>query len=163
MPVVSTLKDLHFHKIVFPSTHFQNLIFDKILSFKISFLTKFTISKSHFWQNSQLQNHIFDKIHIFKITFFTKFTFSKSHFWQKSHFQNLIFDKIHIFQTSNSREFLDKKLVFAPVCKKLPMISIWTFSILKSSIGPTLFTYPWCEIQWKGSFHGIIINGKLGT
>ena len=39
----------------------------------------------------------------------TKFTFSKSHF-----------HKIHIFQTSNSREFLDKKLVFAPVC-------IWVF------------------------------------
>ena len=34
---------------------------------------------------------------------------------QKSQFQSLIFHNIHIYETSNSREFLDKKLVFAPV------------------------------------------------
>ena len=36
--------------------------------FKISFLTKFTFSKSHFSQNSHLQSLIFDKIHILKLT-----------------------------------------------------------------------------------------------
>ena len=46
-----------------------------------------------------------------------QFTFSKPHFCQNSHFPNLIFNKIHIFQTSNSREFLDKMLVFAAVCR----------------------------------------------
>ena len=30
------------------NSHFENLIFDKIHNFNISFLTKFTISKSHF-------------------------------------------------------------------------------------------------------------------
>ena len=54
------------------------------------------------------------KIHIFKFSFFTKFTSSMSHFSQNSQFKNFIFDKIHSFQITNSREFLDKKLVFAP-------------------------------------------------
>ena len=52
-----------------------------------------------------------------------KFTHSKSHFSQNSHFQNLIYQKIHIFQTSNSREFMDKMLVFAP-CVQVPSIRL---------------------------------------
>ena len=55
-------------------SHFEILIFDKIHNFKVSFLTKFTISKSHF--------HKIDKIRIFKVSFFTKFTFLKYHFSQ---------------------------------------------------------------------------------
>ena len=87
----------------------KSSIYPKIHIFKVSFLTKFTFSKSHFSKNSHFQSVIFDKIHIFKISFFTKFTFSNSHFSQNSHFQ------IPIFQTWNSKEFLDKKLGFAPV------------------------------------------------
>ena len=65
----------------------HNLIEVKIHIFKISFLTKFTISRYHFSQNSQFQNHIFHKIYIFKVSFFTKFTFFKhqflGNFWTK--------------------------------------------------------------------------------
>ena len=57
------------------NSHFQRLIYHKIHILKISFLTKFTISKSHFSQNSHFQSLILDKIHIFKASFFTKFTF----------------------------------------------------------------------------------------
>ena len=67
-------------------------------------MTKFTFSKSHFPQNSHFQSLIFHKIHISQISFFTKFTFLKSQLY-----------KIHIFEISKSREFLDKKWVFAPV------------------------------------------------
>ena len=68
---------------------------------------------------------IYPKIHVLKLWFFTKFTIPKSHFWQNSQFQNLIFHKIHIFQTSNSKEFSDKKLGFAPVCSvsSIPKLS----------------------------------------
>ena len=55
------------------------------------FTQKNTIWKSHFSQNSYFQNIIFHKIQNFKVLFFTKFT-------------------------SNSWQFLDKKLVFTPVC-----------------------------------------------
>ena len=79
----------------YPKIHnFQNLICDKIHIFKISFMTKFTFSKSHFSQHSQFQSLIF-----------TKFTFSNSHFSQNSQFQNLIFHKIHIFETSFFTKF----------------------------------------------------------
>ena len=37
------------------NSHFQSLIFEKIYIFKVSFFTKFTISKSHFSQNSHFQ------------------------------------------------------------------------------------------------------------
>ena len=53
---------------------------NQILTF--SFLTKFTISKSHFSQKSQ---------------------FLKPYCSHNSQFQSLIFHKIHIFQISNSR------------------------------------------------------------
>ena len=43
----------------------------------MSFFTKFTISKSHFSQNSQFRNLIFRKIHNFEISFFTNLTFFK--------------------------------------------------------------------------------------
>ena len=43
--------------------------------FKVSFLTKFTISKSLFSQNSQFESLSFDKINTFTVSFFTKFTF----------------------------------------------------------------------------------------
>ena len=71
----------------------KSTIHPKIHILRISFLTKFTILKSHFSQNSHFQNLIFHKIHNFKISFFTKFTFSKYHFRQKitnskSHFSN---------------------------------------------------------------------------
>ena len=64
----------------------KSLIYPKIHIIKPSFFTKFTISKSHFSQNSQFHNLIFHKIHNFKISFFTKFTISKSHFSQNSQF-----------------------------------------------------------------------------
>ena len=67
------------------------------LLFSVKFLTKLTISKSHFWQNL-----IFQKIHIFKVSFLTKLTFLWSNIPQNSHFQSLIFHKIHIFQRSSS-------------------------------------------------------------
>ena len=74
-------------KYVDSHSHFQIFIFDKIHTFKISFLAKFTFSKSHLSQNSQLQNLIFHKIHNFKILFFTKFTLFKhqilGNFWIK--------------------------------------------------------------------------------
>ena len=63
-------------KILNLSRNSQNLIFHKIHNFKISFFTKFTSSKSHFWQNSYFQNLIFDKIHIFKVSFLNKSYFS---------------------------------------------------------------------------------------
>ena len=85
----------------------KSAIYPKIHILKLSFLTKFTILKSHFSQNSQYQNLIFHKIHIFKMWFFTKFTFSGP----------LFLYQILLFQTSNSREFLGKELVFAPVCE----------------------------------------------
>jgi len=66
----------------------KSSIYPKIHNFKISFFTKFTFSKAHFWQNSHFQSLIFDKIHIFKISCFTKFSFSKSHFSQNSHIFN---------------------------------------------------------------------------
>ena len=68
--------------------------------------------------------HIFDRIHIFKVSFSTKSTFLESDFSQNSHFQNLIFHRIHIFQTSNSREFWDKKFVFASVCNVAKRITL---------------------------------------
>ena len=52
------------------NSQFENLIFDKIHIFRVSFL---------------------NKIHIFKNSFLAKFTFSKRQFSQKSHFQSLIF------------------------------------------------------------------------
>ena len=58
----------------------KSSIHPKIHILKVAFLTKFTISKPHFSQNSHFQNRIFDKIHNFKVTFLTKFTISKSHF-----------------------------------------------------------------------------------
>ena len=64
-PKIHNLKSQFTH-----NSHFQNLIFDKIHNFKISFFTKFTISKSHF---------------------FTNFTFSQSHFSQNSHFSSIKF------------------------------------------------------------------------
>ena len=60
-------------------SHFQSLSFHKIHIFKDSFVTKFTISKSCFSQNSQFQSLIFHKIHNFKVTFFTKITFLEYH------------------------------------------------------------------------------------
>ena len=57
---------------------YWNLIFDKVRIFKRSFLSKFTISKSHFFcQNSHFQILKFYTIHICKVSFFTKFTFYK--------------------------------------------------------------------------------------
>ena len=72
------------------NSHFENLIFDKIHNFKISFFTKFTFPKSHFSHNSHFQNIIFHKIRIFKISFFSKFTFFNhqilGNFWIKNWF-----------------------------------------------------------------------------
>ena len=65
---------------------------------------------------------IFHKIHLNEISFFTKFTFQKSHFSQNSHFKNLIFHKFTFLKVSKSREFLDKKWVFAPVCRRSIML-----------------------------------------
>ena len=53
------------------------LNYSKYSHFEISLFTKFTFSKSHFWQKSQFQILIFDKIHIFKISFYPKSTFFK--------------------------------------------------------------------------------------
>ena len=60
--------------------------------------------------------HFIQKFTFWKSQFLTKFTSLNSHFSQNSHFWNLIFHKIHIFEISKSREFLDKKWDFAPVC-----------------------------------------------
>ena len=68
-------------------------------------MTKFTF-ETHFSQNSHNENLIFHKIHIFKYSFSSKFTFLEPLFTKKN----------HIFQTSYSIEFLDKKVIFAPVC-----------------------------------------------
>ena len=106
-----------------------------------------TYSKSHTSRNSHFLNRIFSKIHIFKITnfnknhifkisiftkitfqipFLTKITFSKSHFSLKSIIvsKNIIFKisffiKITYFETSNSSEFMDKKVRFCPSVKSL--------------------------------------------
>ena len=56
----------------------KNPHFHEIHIFKISFFTKFTISKSHFSQNSHFQSLIFHKIHI-------------SYFSQNSRFSNIDF------------------------------------------------------------------------
>ena len=64
----------------------KSSIYQEMNILKILLFTKFTISKSHFSQNSHFQSLIFHKIHIFKVSFFTKFTFLKSHFSQNSHF-----------------------------------------------------------------------------
>ena len=61
-------------------------------------------------------NSIFYRIHVFENSIFTKFTFLKLQFSQNSQFWDLNFLKIHIFEISKSRENLDKKWVFAPVC-----------------------------------------------
>ena len=103
-----TLNNLH-ERSEFSILHYtlgQNHYFiQKIHNLKISFLTKFTITKPHFSQNSHFENLIFDKIHNFNVSFLTKFTFTRSHFWQNSHFWNLIFDKIHIFEISTLTKF----------------------------------------------------------
>ena len=83
----------------------KSSIYPNIHILKISLFTKFTISESHFSQNSHFQYLNFHKIHIFKTSIFTKFTFSKPHFSQNSHFQNLIFHKIHNFKVSFFTEF----------------------------------------------------------
>ena len=99
------------------------------------FIQKFTFCKSHFHQNSHFQNFIFDKIHIFnvfifhkihifKVLFFKKITFSEPHF----------LTKIHVSQTSISTEFLDKKLVFAPVCE-----SQWNAKEINSTLPHSKF------------------------
>ena len=62
------------------NSHFKISFFDKIHLLKISFLTKFTFWKSHFWQNSHFANLIFNNIHNLDISFLTKFTFWNSHF-----------------------------------------------------------------------------------
>ena len=67
-------------------------------------------------KNSHIENPNFHKIHLSKISMFTKFTFQKSHFSQNSHLWNLNFLKIHIYEILKSREYPDKKWVFAPVC-----------------------------------------------
>ena len=64
------------------NSHFGNLIFDKILILEISFLTKFTFSNSHFWQNSHFQSLIFHK----KKSHFQSLSFHKN-----SHFAKIIF------------------------------------------------------------------------
>ena len=61
--------------------YFEQTNFHKIYIFKVSFLTNFTFSKSHFWQNSHFQILIFDRIHIFRISFLTKFTFLEPNIW----------------------------------------------------------------------------------
>ena len=85
------------------------------------------------------------KIHILKISVLTKFTFLKSHLSQNSQFQSLIFDKIHIFQASNSREFLDKKLIFAPLCARFTVSLVF-----KSRNGLDIYQKKTC-IQSAGS------------
>ena len=47
----------------------------EIHNFKVSFVTKFTTSKSHFKQNSRFKNLNFHKIHFSEISSFAKFTF----------------------------------------------------------------------------------------
>ena len=97
------------------NSHIENPNFYKIHHSEISIFTKFTFLKSHFSQNSLFWILIFHKIHISKIPIFTIFTFLKSQFSQNSHLWILIFHKIHIFELPKSREFLEKKWVFAPV------------------------------------------------
>ena len=53
---------------------------------KFSIFPKFTMSKSHFSQNSHFQNFVFHKVHVFIISLLTKFTFLKCHFSQNPHF-----------------------------------------------------------------------------
>ena len=50
-----------------PTLGQKSSIYPKIRILKISLFTKFTISGSHFTQNSHFQNLIFHKIHKFKI------------------------------------------------------------------------------------------------
>ena len=61
----------------------QNLHFQKIHSFKISFFPEFTVSKSQFSQNSHFQNLIFHKIRIFKISYLTKVTYMEPYLFIK--------------------------------------------------------------------------------
>ena len=68
------------------------------------------------------------------------FTYWKSQFLQNSHFLNLIFHKIHItIEKSNSTEFLDKKLGFAPVWG--PFLDFFS-NVIKSFM-----------VKWKKSAH----------
>ena len=102
-------------------------LFGDTLGRKTSLYEKMTFWKSHFWLNSHFQNLIFDKFTFWKISFSSKFTISTPHFSRNYHISfNFTFVKIqifgphfsqnsHFFQTLNSREFLDKKLIFAPV------------------------------------------------
>ena len=50
------------------NSQFQNLIFDKVHNFKVSFFTKFTFWESHLSQNSHFQSLFFHKIQILKIS-----------------------------------------------------------------------------------------------
>ena len=61
---------------------FENLTFHKIHILKILLFTKFTISKSHFSQNSQFQNVFFSPKSHFQSLFL---------FLQNSHFSNIKF------------------------------------------------------------------------
>ena len=95
--------------------YFLNITYSKVRHFWKSetFLAKLFMISILFHSN-------FHKIHILKFLLLTKFTFSKSDVSQNAHFQNLIFQphiwQINVSQTSISREFLDKKLVLAPLC-----------------------------------------------
>ena len=86
------------------NSHFENIIFDKIHIFKVSFFTKFTFWKYHICQNSHFQSLIFDKNLILKVSFFTKFTFWKYHFRQNSRSQSVLFQKIR--QIEGSKKIL---------------------------------------------------------
>ena len=65
----------------------SNVLQHFLTSELVSLGTKFTFSKSHFWQNSHFQNLIFHKIHISEVSFLTKFTFFRHqilvNFWGK--------------------------------------------------------------------------------
>ena len=74
-----TMSKYHFS----PNSQFQNVIFHKIHTFKISFFTEIHI----------FQSLTFPKIHIFKTLFFTKLAISQSHFSQKFTFSKCDFSQ----------------------------------------------------------------------
>ena len=128
----------------------ENSYFHKI--HKISFLTKCIFSKSNI--------------------FFPKFIILKSHIWQNSHLWNPNFHQIHIFQTANSRQFLDKKWEFAPVCSSTAStIAVPTFKLpgpeeskfrkqLELLFSNTILLVSRSKRKWEKSWQkGNIVNG----
>ena len=136
------------------NSHFQNLIFHKIHHFKILIFTKFTFSKSQFSQNSHSKNPVFHKIHNFKVSLYS----------QNSH-----------FSTSNSWWFLDKMLVFTPVCSWMYCGSIlqrhahFLFQVSIKVWDPVIFHSLFIRRSpidhkknfWYKKTHGILPNDQL--